>query len=42
MDKTKQSPIPDKTTTAMAAKKPVTSDPTFIRGTIDPTTKKEK
>lgn len=45
MDKTKQPPLPDKTTEAKEKPtknldKQSTRDPQFIRGTIDPPTKK--
>jgi hypothetical protein len=41
MDKTKRSPIPEKT--AQPKEEPKRSpDPPFVRGTIEPTTKKER
>lgn len=39
MDKTKRPPIPDKTKEGKTERK---TDPQFIRGTIDPPTKKER
>jgi hypothetical protein len=47
MDKTKQSPLPDKTASQPKEEPPKTSqsrtpDPTFVRGTIEPPTKKER